>query len=300
MPDNHPTTIREVRLAAATHLREAGIETAALDARVLLAHVLGITQTGLLIRDPDPISDTDLHHYQHLIAQRATGMPIAYLIGEREFMGLRFQTTPDVLVPRPDTEPLVEWALAWLADHPTATVADIGTGSGAIAIAIAYHAPESWTGRVIATDLSEQALAVATTNADVLLSPPRRARLSLRQGDLTQPLTAPVDLLLANLPYLTPAQISTNPALDHEPRLALDGGGDGLDLVRIVIADLARVLAPHGAAGFEIDPSQAVEVQRLLTLALPQHHIAVVPDLAGDNRHIVAWSADPDEVRDDA
>ncbi len=282
-------TIREARQEAATQLQRAGSDSAALDARVLLAFVLGVTQTGLLTRDADPIEHEDLERYRALVDQRAIGIPVAYLVGEREFMGLRFRTTADVLVPRPDTEPLVEWGLAWLGEHPHATVADIGTGSGAIAISITFHAPAEWSGRTIAIDTSAAALSVAQDNADAVLSQDRQHRIRFAQGNLTGPITEPVHLLLANLPYLTPAQIVDNPGLVHEPALALDGGPDGLDLIRQVVDDLPRVLHPGGAVGFEIDPSQSAEVQRLLCHALPNHRVGVVHDLAGDERHIVAF-----------
>lgn len=253
--------------------------------------MLGVSQTGLLLRDPEPIPETDLLRYRDLIEQRSTGIPVAYLIGHREFMGLAFATAPSVLVPRPDTEPLVEWGLAWLKSHPDATVVDIGTGSGAIAISMVAHADPAWTGKLIATDVSEDALAIATSNADALLPPDKRSRLEFVHGGLTEPLSGPIYLLLTNLPYLTPEQIAGNSDLRHEPALALDGGDDGLDLVRRVIDDLPRILAPGGAVGFEIDPAQSPEVQRLLSATLPTHHIEVVHDLAGDERHVVAQSS---------
>lgn len=281
-------TIRQARLQGTGRLQNAGIDTAALDARVLIAYVLDISQTSLLVRDPDPVPEVALGHYQDLIEKRSTGVPVAHLIGQREFMGLTFRTTHDVLVPRPDTEPLVEWGLEWLSEHPAANVVDIGTGSGAIAIAMTFHAPASWHGSTIATDVSEAALEIARANADAILSPARRERLRFNAGYLAAALTQPVDFLLTNLPYLTPAQIAENPDLRHEPNLALDGGADGLDLIREVVADLPRILAPEGAVGFEIDPSQSGEVQRILATTLPNHQVSVIHDLAGDERHIVA------------
>lgn len=288
MSEHADFTIHGARVEGTASLRKAEIDSAALDARVLLAHVMNESQTGLLLRDPEPITAHELERFRDLVAQRATGVPVAYLIGHREFMGLQFSTAPGVLVPRPDTEPLVEWGLHWLKSRPYATVADIGTGSGAIAISMVYHAGPDWSGALIATDISEDALAIALSNADVLLPQEKRDQISFIQGSLTQALIIPIDLLLTNLPYLTPRQIDENPDLRHEPTLALDGGPDGLDLVRQVIDDLPRILAPAGAVGFEIDPSQSVEVQRLLAAALPKHKIAVVYDLAGDERHVVA------------
>ena len=288
MPGTSPITIHQARADAATFLRDSGIDSAALDARVLIAHVLDVTQTGLLMRDPEVILDADLTRFHGMIEQRATGVPVAYLIGHREFMGLQFATAPGVLVPRPDTEPLVEWGLNWLKSRPNATVVDIGTGSGAIAISVVSHADAGWTGKMIATDLSDKAIAIAKSNADDLLSAPVRAKIEFVHGSLTEPVSGPIDLLLTNLPYLTPGQIRENPDLRHEPTLALDGGDDGLDLVRQVINDLSRILSPDGAVGFELDPSQASEVQRLLAHELPNHRVEVVRDLAGDERHVVA------------
>lgn len=285
-------TIHSLRQWAAAVLTDAGIETPMLDARVLLGHLLHLTATQLLMADSDVVSGETADVYRTLIAQRAMGIPIAYLAGEREFMGLSFHTTPDVLVPRPDTEPLVEWGLAWLQDHPQATIADIGTGSGAIAIAVVHHAPSHWNGHLVATDISADALAIASANADRLLDAERRSRVAFRLGSLTEPLIEPVDLLLTNLPYLTPGQIGENPHLIHEPLLALDGGVDGLDLVRGVVADLPRILAPGGAVGFEIDPSQEAEVTELLARQLANHTISTVRDLAGDARHIVGVFTD--------
>jgi release factor glutamine methyltransferase len=280
-------TIQQELRDASSRFEQAGIDTARLDAEVLLRHVLDIDRTQLFLRSPEPMPEAAAGTYATLVDRRLAGEPVAYLTGIREFMALPFRVAPGVLIPRPDTEPLVEWALDWLRARPDSRVADIGTGSGAIAIAIAAHAPESFSGHVIAIDTSPDALAIANDNADSTLSSRRRALLEFRQGSLTTPLHEPVDLLLANLPYLTPEQIAENPDLDAEPRLALEGGPDGLVLVREVIADLPRVLAPGGAAGFEIDPSQADTVETLLRDAFPDGITAVVLDLARLSRHVV-------------
>jgi release factor glutamine methyltransferase len=202
-------------------------------------------------------------------------------------MGLPFHVGPGVLIPRPDTEPLIEWALAWLAGRPDARIVDIGIGSGAIGISLAAHLPASFTGEIIGIDTSEEALEIARSNASNLLPPERQQQMTFTAGSLTGPISEPVDLLLANLPYLTPEQIAENPDLDAEPRLALDGGPDGLNLVRQVINDLPRILSPGGAAGFEIDPSQAETVSSLLQATLPDSTTQVIYDLARLSRHIV-------------
>lgn len=280
-------TIQQSLQHATRRLADAGIKSARLDAEVLLRHVLDIDRTRLLMRYPDPLPESTVTAFSELIRKRLDGAPVAYLTGTREFMALPFRVAPGVLIPRPDTEALVEWALAWLRDRPDARIVDIGTGSGAIPVSLAAHLPSSFSGEIIATDISPAALAIARDNANSLLPPERRAWVTFREGSLTDPLDAPVDLLLANLPYLTPAQIAANPDLDAEPRLALDGGDDGLHLVRRVVADLPRLLTNDGAAGFELDPSQVEVTASLLLEALPGADIQLIKDLAQFSRHIV-------------
>jgi release factor glutamine methyltransferase len=287
MSDPETMTIQQTLMAATTRLADAGMDTARLDAEVLLRHALAVDRTRLFVMLPDPIPEEIAGPYDDLISRRVSGEPVAYLVGRREFMGLEFRTTPEVLIPRPDTEPLVEWALEWLERRPDARVADIGTGSGAIAVSLAAHLPASFTGQIIAVDVSAEALEVAEANADSVLTAELRARLVFVQGSLTDPLDGPVDLILANLPYLTPAQMEGNPNLAAEPSLALLGGEDGLDLVRATVADLPRILEGDGAAGFEIDPSQAAATRALLQRIFPEAHTLVLHDLAGRERHVV-------------
>ena len=280
-------TIQQTLMAGTTRLADVGIDTARLDAEVLLRHVLDIDRTRFFMMLPDQMPELKTATYEDLIARRIAGEPVAYLVGRREFMGLDFRTTPEVLIPRPDTELLVEWAITWLENRPDARVADIGTGSGAIAVSLAAHLPASFRGEISAVDVSAQALHVAEANAGKLLTPGQRGRMRFVQGSLTASLEPPIDLILANLPYLTPAQMAENPDLDAEPSLALLGGDDGLDLVRATIADLPRALADGGAAGFEIDPSQAATTRELLQRIFPDAHTLVIRDLAGRERHVV-------------
>ena len=284
----HPMSIQQTLQHAASRLADAGVDTARLDAEVLLRHVLGIDRTRLFLHYPEPMPQDTSTTFEALVRQRLNGTPVAYLTGMREFMALPFQVGPGTLIPRPDTEPLVEWALEWLAGRSSsARIVDIGTGSGAIAISLAAHLPLTFTGEIIAIDTSHDALAVARRNAEGLLTPAQRQRLHLIQGSLTEPLGGQVDLLLANLPYLTPEQITENPDLDAEPRLALDGGADGLDLIRDVIVDLPRLLSSDGAAGFEIDPAQEKKVVSLLRQTVPDGKVHTIRDLAGLSRHVV-------------
>ncbi len=264
------------RSRATDTLRRAGAPVPALDADVLLAHALGVAKEALVAHPEIELSADEAARFDALIAKRADGMPVAYLRGIKEFYGLRFSVDPRVLVPRPETEALVDAVRAWVAGRPL-TVVDVGTGSGAIAIALAVSEPQL---RLIATDVSAGALAVAKANAGAL-----GARVDFREGDLLAPVTEAVDAVAANLPYLRDLELDRlagdRTSLAFEPRVATVAGPDGLRLVRRAIADLRRVLAPDGAAFFECDPPQA---ETIATLLAPLGRVDVVQDLAGLDR----------------
>lgn len=259
----------------------AGGETADLDAAVLLAHAAGLTRAALYARLPDPAPTGLAASYPPLIEGRAGGVPVAYLVGEKEFLGLSFAVSPATLVPRPETELLVQWAAGWCASYPAVRRAvDVGTGSGAIAVGLAHLVP---TFQVVACDLSREALRVARANA---VRHGVAARVRFVRGDLLAWLGRPVSLVLANLPYLTDAQTDA-PALAAEPRLALAGGDvDGFALYRRLIPQVAARLAPGGAFAFEIDPAQASVARASCTAAFPGASVTVHDDLAGLPRFV--------------
>ena len=274
----------EARAAATTRLRSApDTGTAALDADVLLAYVLGVGKEALFAHPERELSAAEAARFQELVERRGRGEPIAYLRGFKEFYGLRFRVDPRVLIPRPETEVLVDAARELIAGRP-AIVVDVGTGSGAIAVAIAAHEHKV---RVIATDSSREALVVAGSNA---LASGVAERVEFRHGDLLTPITERVDVVCANLPYLPDASVDRwvgeRSSLAFEPRAAVVAGKDGLSVIGRCIDDLPRVLAPKGAALFECDPPQvAMVAERLGRSGL---RTRVLRDLAGADRVVVA------------
>lgn len=259
-----------------------GVETASLDAQLLLCAVLDVPRTTLLAYPERVLTYEQAAAYEALIARRAAGEPVAYLLGQREFFGLDFAVTPAVLIPRPETEHLVEAALAWLAQHPGAWVADIGTGSGAIAVSVAYHAPQA---QVYAVDLSEEALAVAAQNAAR-----HQTRVIFLQGDLLEPLRAlpqRVDLLLANLPYIATEEVPRLEVSRHEPHLALDGGLDGLRLIERLLRAAPDVCAPDALLLLEIGADQGAALRQMAESILAPRSVAIRQDYAGLDRLVV-------------
>lgn len=251
-----------------------------LDAQLLLAWALGRPRSWLLAHDDEVLSSDTLGRYTAACAQRADDVPLAYLTGEREFHGLSLAVSPSVLVPRPETEHLVDWALERLAGHPRPRVADLGTGSGAIALALAQACPAA---TVTAVDRSADALAVASANG-------QRLGLTVRwlQGDWWQPLAGEVfDLVVSNPPYIADCDAHL-PALRHEPRAALVAGADGLDDLRCIVAGATAHLAPGSWLLLEHGHDQGSSVRALLG----QHGLANAvtrTDLAGLDRCSGAW-----------
>lgn len=270
-------------------LARAGVENAWLDAELILCAAADCDRAAL-IAGAAPIGEEAARRFIAMIARRKEREPLAYILGRREFYSINFEVTPAVLIPRPETETLVAAAIDFLAPRPGASVLDIGAGSGAIALAIARNVPAS---RVTAADISADALAVAKRNADSLAL---RDRIELRRADCFDPLDGGeafgrFDLIVSNPPYIRAADIDRlAPEINrHEPRLALDGGADGLDLHRRIAAGAMDHLAPGGAAMVEIGDGQSRAVMELFRVA-GFASAAAIPDLAGIARVIVARS----------
>jgi release factor glutamine methyltransferase len=258
-------------------------ESAPLEAQALLAHLLHRSRSWILAHPEADLPPDLFTEYSTLIRRAADGEPLAYLTGSREFFGLDFEVTTDVLIPRPETELLVETAQAWFlkrrkkTNHPIRIV-DLGTGCGCIAAALAVHAPDL---RVTATDISFRALAVAARNLSHLGV---RDRVLLLQADLLTPLRGPIDLLCANLPYVPAATLDSLPVVRYEPRIALDGGPDGLRLIARALAQCPARLAPDGSAFFEIETPSGQAAADLARRFFPTARVQVLKDLAGRNR----------------
>jgi release factor glutamine methyltransferase len=269
---------------AASRLAVAGIETARLDAEVLLRHTLGVDRTRLFLVLQEPVAPGAVSTFEAFVERRLAGQPVAYITGAREFMGIDFAVGPGVLVPRPETELLVERGLAWLCGRPPALVVDVGTGSGAIVLSLAHLVDSGSSHHFVGSDRSSAALAFAIRNREAL---GLAGRVELVRGDLLTWLGRPADLILANLPYLTPEQVEGNPDLRAEPEMALLGGNDGLDMINRLLADAVPVLAHGGAMLLELDPSQAARVTGMAARVLPGARIETIADLAGRDRIVV-------------
>jgi release factor glutamine methyltransferase len=279
-------TIEAVLRAATARLAAAGIEAPHREARILLSHALGVDRTGFMRRRAGDLTLAERDRFMALVARRAEREPAATILGSREFWSLDFIVSKDTLIPRPDSELIIETAVALLADRKPDCILDLGTGTGCLLLAALTEFPDAWG---LGVDLSPTAAAVARRNAERL---GLGSRAAILVGRWTEAITGRFDLLLCNPPYIPAADIAglmPEVAL-HEPRLALDGGADGLDPYRVLFADLPRRLNPGGMALFEFGAGQAVA---LLDLARSQALtvVDVKADLAGHPRVMIMRSS---------
>jgi release factor glutamine methyltransferase len=268
-----------------TFLDEYQSETAELDLQLLLAHVMGRPRSWLPAHLDAPLTPPQVDSAQEAFARLKAGTPLPYILGHWEFFGLDLDLTPDVLIPRPETELLVENAIAWLNASPERrTVADIGTGSGAIAVAIAMHVPDA---RILATDISFRALKTAKCNAQKFHV---HHNIDFLQCDLLPQHIDPLptdrhfDLICANLPYIPTAALHALPVYGREPTLALDGGADGLDLYRRLLHIAPGWLAPGGMMLLEIESRQGAQACSLAYDAFDEFKLQLHQDMAGNDR----------------
>jgi len=288
--DREPAPLPTVGAALEWALRELQqTESGPLLAQVLLAGLLEHPRSWIIAHPEEPLPATSISRYQSLVGRARDGEPLPYLTGIQEFYGLAFEITPDVLIPRPETELLVSTALEWLSGSLRETgraaasirAVDLGTGSGCIAAALAVHSAGL---RLIAVDISSGALAVAARNFH---RHGVRDRIHPVLADLLSALSGPIDLLCANLPYALTDSLAGSPVVRFEPRLAIDGGPDGLRLVERAIEQSADRLAAGGLALFELDSAHADEARKLAKRLFPNALVKVKKDLAGWERLLI-------------
>jgi release factor glutamine methyltransferase len=257
---NETWTVRRLLEWTEDFLRKRGVEAPRLEAQILLAHALGCSKIDLYVRHEEEPPESQRMAFREMIRKRSEGMPVAYLVGYREFYSLQFAVTPDVLIPRPETETLVMEALRRIQSMVAPRVLDIGTGSGCIAVSLAK---QHKTAQVTAVDVSAAALAVAAANAD---RHGVRSRITFVEGDLFKPVSGQTfDLVVSNPPYIAHNELPTLDAgvRDFEPRSALDGGPDGLAYYRRIAAEAPAHLNLGGSVLVEIGPTQEALVRDL-------------------------------------
>ena len=283
-------TILDILQWTTAYFQEKKIQNPRLTAEVLLAHTLQQDRMYLYVHYDQPLESEERRHFKALILKRVQGTPTQYLTGVQEFWSLAFRVTPAVLIPRPETEHLVELALNLARSFSQPAILDLGTGSGAIAISLKHELPHA---NIYASDLSEAALTIARENAQSLLAAGRQ--MTFFQGDLFAPFSEMTfDLIVSNPPYISESDYAALACevREHEPKLALYAGKDGLDVYRCLVAQAPAHLNPHGCVLVEIGFGQKDAVVRIFE----QHHFSIeriVKDYAGIERVIAARKASP-------
>lgn len=260
-------------------------DTPALDASVLLARIVGRPRSWVLAHPELTLTNDQQNQLIESLARLENGEPFPYVLGRWESFGLEFEVTPDVLIPRPETELLVEKAIAWLQANPTKrNVADIGTGSGAIAVSIAVNVPNA---NILATDISEQALQIAKRNAEKHGVSEKiefvECNLLPNQSSIVNRISK-IDLLCANLPYIPTKTLKGLPVYQREPTVALDGGEDGLDIFRKLLNIIPDWLAPNALILLEIESTLGEQTSQLARQHFPNAKLTMHQDLTGRDR----------------
>ncbi len=281
-------TIKEILERTTEHFVRYQIPNPRLDAEVLLADLLDLERIQLYVRFDQPLIKEEVDRYRERVVMRSKKVPVQYIIGHQEFMSLNFKVNRNVLIPRPETEHLVEAVKDFveLTDREAPVLIDIGTGSGAIAVSLAYYLPQV---KVIAVDISPEALKVAQENAELHQV---QERIKFAVGSFLEPIKKAgltVDGIVSNPPYISQQELKAlQPEVRYEPRLALDGGTDGLSAYRQIIQQI-DVLKPQGFLAFEIGATQGEQVAALMKKDFEQ--IRILPDLAGIDRVVFGVKA---------
>lgn len=274
-------TIRTWLVEAHQKLQQVS-ETASLDSQVLLASILNKERSWVLAHPEYILSESDIIHLDDTLGLLQNSIPLPYITGTAYFYGLEFHVTPDVLIPRPETELLVDHAIQWCQKHQYDQLSlDIGTGSGCIAIAMAVHLPHLKT---IALDKSMSALRVAKHNS---IMHHVNTRCSLLQSDLISPIKGKFGLICANLPYIPSHKLSNLPVAQTEPLSALDGGKTGLDLIKILLHDIVRIAAEKYCLLLEIEAEQGEAAYSMAKNFFREAEVMVKQDLSGLDRLLV-------------
>ena len=277
------TLLRDVIQQLEAPMAAAGIPDARLEAEVMIMNVMRVPRHRIYAYQEEEVPEEAQKVLQELVERRLKREPLAYIMGHKEFYGVDLLVRPGVLIPRPETEGLVEQtlfaAMMHMEEEGSFVIAEPGTGCGAISVSLAIHLPAA---RIVATDLYETPLRVAEVNvqrhnvAD---------RVTLVQGDLLEPVSDQVDLIVANLPYIPTETIETlQPEIQWEPREALDGGSDGLDLIKRLLQQAQAKLKPGGAILLELDPQQVGPIESEVGSLFPSATVSVERDLAGLDR----------------
>ena len=276
--------LKETLNATGETLIKTGSPDAQLEAEVLIRHVLGIDRATFFRDLEEPVTDSDRQHLDDLVVRRLRREPLNYITGFREFYGLSFEVSDSVLIPRQETELLVETVISLARSRPKheIKICDVGTGSGAIAISLAVNLPFA---EITAIDISQSALDIADAN--------RRThgvynRVALRRGNLLEPVDFKPEIIVSNPPYIPMGDLSLlQPEIQYEPRVALDGGTDGLELIRGLLSQSLDKVSSTGAILFEIDSSQENSARILAREYFPNADISVLDDLSGSSRAIL-------------
>jgi release factor glutamine methyltransferase len=279
-------SLRQVIQQTHRTLEASHIPDARLEAEVMVMNLMRMPRQDLFAQQETEVSPQQENALSQIIQRRLKREPLAYILGYKEFYGINLLVNPNVLIPRPETESLVEHALFMALmgmETPELVIADVGTGTGAIAINLAIHLPAA---RIYAIDCSDSVLDVASYN---IRAHNVADRIRLLQGDLLEPLPEPVDLIVANLPYIPTERIpALQPEIQWEPKPALDGGADGLDLIRKLLHQAAcDKLKRHGIILLELDPEQVASVKGVAQQLFPEAETSVEKDLAQQDRMFV-------------